>query len=247
MTGNNLAVVTPLRLIAWNCRSGSVTTRLAELDTHPADLVFLQECSPDASLPLAGQVLARRVGPQKGIAWVSLNPDYHLTGLDPRTDGGRAFLAVTVTGPVTFTALGIWAQGPKYVDDVLRTLDAYADILRAGPAVVLGDLNSGTDLGIGRASTKGHSRIVNLLADLGLVSAYHAFHNLEQGKEKHPTYRHQFKESQPWHIDFCFVPAAWTSGLVAVDTIDGQDWAKSSDHLPLRVSLSLSDCCGAAS
>jgi hypothetical protein len=224
-----------LRLLAWNCRSGTLTARLAELTEHAVDIAFLQECSPAESLPLAGQVLACSVGPQKGIALVSLNVDYHLAELEPR--GGKAVIAAAVTGPVAFTALGIWAQKPKYVHDVLRTLDAYADLLRSGPAVIMGDLNSGTDLSGERTPSKAHLRLVEALADLGLVSAYHAFHNIEQGQETHPTYRHQFQVSQPWHIDFCFLPASWANGLTRVDVIDGEEWIARSVHHPLRVEL----------
>jgi exodeoxyribonuclease-3 len=78
---------------------------------------------------------------------------------------------------------------------------------------------------------------VRTLAELGLVSAYHAFHGVEQGHETHPTYRHHFKAAQPWHIDFCFVPASWVDCLVRVEVMDGDDWSKRSDHLPLTVDL----------
>jgi exodeoxyribonuclease-3 len=228
-----------LRLIAWNCHHGSLSTRLSELAEYSPHIVFLQECTPAATLSIARQVFRRRVGPRKGIALGSLNADYHLKKLKPRANSGRAVVAAAVTGPVSFTALGIWSQGPKYVDDVMRTLDAYAGLLRSGPAVVMGDLNSGTNLNREQSPSKGHSRIVGALADLGLVSAYHAFHDVEHGRETRPTYRHQFKASQPWHIDFCFVPASWVSRLVGVDVIDGEAWAARSDHLPLTVDLRL--------
>jgi endonuclease/exonuclease/phosphatase family metal-dependent hydrolase len=69
------------------------------------------------------------------------------------------------------------------------------------------------------------------------VSAYHAFHRVEHGDETHPTYRHQRKPSQPWHIDFCFVPACWAANLVSVEILDGKRWATRSDHLPLKVDI----------
>jgi endonuclease/exonuclease/phosphatase family metal-dependent hydrolase len=228
-----------LRLIAWNCHHGSLSTRLSELAEYSPDIVFLQECSPAETLPVVGQVFARRVGPGKGIALGSLNADYHLRELKSRAHSGRAVVAAAVTGSLSFTALGIWSQGPRYVDDVMRTLDAYAGLLRSGPAVVMGDLNSGTNLKREQSPGRGHSRIVAALADLGLVSAYHAFHDVEHGHETHPTYRHQYNASQPWHIDFCFVPASWVERLVAVEVIDGKDWAVRSDHLPLTVDLRL--------
>ena len=225
-----------LRLIAWNCHHGSLSARLADLAEHSPDILFLQECTPGTPKE-ARHVFVRRVGPRKSIALGSLNPAYRLVKLKPRASSGRAAVAAAVTGTTPFTALGIWSQGPQYVKDVLRTLKAYAGPLRSGPAVVMGDLNSGTCLHRDRSPSRAHARLIDTLAGFGLVSAYHAFHAVEHGRERHPTYRHQFKASQPWHIDFCFVPASWVAHLVGVQVIDGADWAARSDHLPLAVDL----------
>jgi endonuclease/exonuclease/phosphatase family metal-dependent hydrolase len=228
-----------LRLIAWNCHHGTLSTRLSELAEYSPDIVFLQECAPAETLPPPAQIFARRVGPRKAVALGSLHANYHLAKLASRAHSGRAVVAAAVTGSVSFTALGIWSQGPRYADDVMRTLHAYAGVLRSGPAVVMGDLNSGTNLNKEQLPGRGHSRIVGMLADFGLVSAYHAFHHVEHGHETHATYRHQYNATRPWHIDFCFVPARWVEHLVAVDVIDGKDWALRSDHLPLTVDLRL--------
>jgi hypothetical protein len=228
-----------LRLVAWNCHHGSLTTRLGELAEYSPDLVFVQECTPVDTLPVAGQFVAERIGSRKAIALGSLNADYRLAKLKPRANSGRAVVAAAVTGPVSFTALGIWSQGPKYVDDVMRTLDAYADLLRRGPAVVIGDLNSGTCLHRERSPGRNHARLVGALTDFGLVSAYHAFFDVDHGHETSATYRHLFDAAQPWHIDFCFVPVKWIDRLVSVKVIDGADWASRSDHFPLLVSVRL--------
>jgi exodeoxyribonuclease-3 len=224
-----------LRLIAWNCHHGSLSTRLAELAAFAPAIVFLQECRPTAPISPIGPFLTRRVNARKGIALASLDADYHLEKLTRRANRGRAVIGATVSGPLSFTALGIWSQGPHYVDDVMRTLKAYGKLLRSGPTIVMGDLNSGTNLAGPRSSNKGHARILDTLADLGLVSAYHAFHQCEHGQETHPTYRHQRKSSQPWHIDFCFVPVGWA--VVGVEVLDGKEWATTSDHLPLKVDV----------
>ena len=226
-----------LHFIAWNSNHGTLSKCLSELAKEVPAIVFLQECAPPESLPLAGQFFSRRVNAHKGIALGSLDKDYRLTQLEPRPNSGRAVLAASVTGPVSFAAIGIWGQRPNYADDVMRTLDAYDDVLRSGPSVVMGDLNSGTNLNKARSPSKGHSRILCRLDDLGLVSAYHSFHHVEHGHETHPTYRHLFKPTRPWHIDFCFVPASWGASLEGVNTIDGTEWAKRSDHLPLKVDL----------
>ena len=146
-------------------------------------------------------------------------------------------MATIVAGPASFTVLGIWSQGPGYANDVMRAIEAHGDVLRQGPAVVMGDLNVGTRLRGERTPSKGHRRIVDALTDLGLVSAYHAFHQVDHGRERHATYCHQFKAAQSWHIDFCFVPASWFDCVVDVKVLAGPRWAKRSDHFPLMVDL----------
>jgi endonuclease/exonuclease/phosphatase family metal-dependent hydrolase len=228
-----------LRLIAWNCHHGSLSTRLAELAPSAPSLVFLQECRTTEEVSSAGPFVTQGVNATKAIALGSLDRAYQVAKLRRRANCGRAVVGARVSGPVSFTALGIWSQGPRYVDDVMRTLEAYDRVLRSGPAVVMGDLNSGTNLSARQRPSKGHSRIIDALADLGLVSAYHAFHKVAHGQETHPTYLHQHNPSRPWHIDFCFVPLGWARRLVAVEVFDGNEWAGRSDHLPLQVDVNI--------
>lgn len=225
-----------VRLIAWNCHHGSLSTRLAELARFAPAVVFLQECRPVDDARLSNRFVTHVSNARKGIALGSVGATYRIVKLRPRANCGQAVVGATVAGPISFTALGIWSKGPNYVDDVMKTLDAYRTVLGSGPAVVMGDLNSGTDLAR-KATSRGHLRIVNALADHGLVSAYHVFHQVEHGREIHPTYRHQRNPSKPWHIDFCFVPATWARNLVSVAILDGRRWAAKSDHLPLRVDV----------
>jgi hypothetical protein len=227
--------VRSLRLLTWNCHHGSLSARIAELACFSPTIVFLQECTPTDPLPLTRPFVAQRVNSRKAIALASLGEDYGLARLRPRAKRGRAVVGATVSGPVSFTALGIWSQGPRYVDDVMRTLKAYDRVLRSGPAVVMGDLNSGTNLNTRQSPSKGHSRILAALTDVGLVSAYHTFHRVEHGSETHSTYCHQRNPAKPWHIDFCFVPVGWD--VVGVEVPDSKEWIARSDHLPLCVEV----------
>ena len=226
-----------LRLISWNCRSGSPATRLSELSEHSPDIVFLQECAPTARCSAPGKFLSRSVSTTKGIALGSLSEEYRLTKVRRRTGAGKAVIAATAAGPVSFSVLCIWAQAPAYAKDVMRSLEAYDNVLRAGPTVVIGDLNSGTCLHRQEPVSRRHQAMIGALEDAGLVSAYHAFHKIEHGQETHATYRHQFKASQAWHIDFCFIPASWAKHLIDARPLDGSEWAGRSDHFPLRVEL----------
>jgi endonuclease/exonuclease/phosphatase family metal-dependent hydrolase len=221
-----------VRFITWNCRSGSLDVRLAQLNKFRPDVVFLQECAPTENTPCTCRVNAR-----KSIALVGLSPDFELSPVTGTVTAGRASVAASFEGRDGFSVIGIWGQPPNYVDDVLRTLDAHAASLRQGRAIVMGDFNSGTHLRRRRTVSAGHRKIVKTCSDLGLVSAYHAFHRVQHAQEKHATYYHQFKSSQPWHIDYCFVPIAWRNGLVNVQVLTGKIWARHSDHRPLIVDL----------
>jgi hypothetical protein len=222
-----------MRLITWNCRHGSLNERVAQLATESPDLVFVQEWAPARS-DTAG-FLTRSVNSRKGIALGSLNPAFRLRRLDTPRGCGQAVMAARVrSARDRFTILGIWAQGPRFVDDVLSSLHAYRRVLRGSPCIVLGDLNSGTRQYGKPYVSRGHSRIVDVLSGYGLESAYHRSHNVAHGGESDPTYRHQMKRSLPWHIDFCFVPRQWA--LQATRVIDSA-WALTSDHNALVIDV----------
>jgi len=104
------------------------------------------------------------------------------------------------------------------------------------PLVVAGDFN--VDLG-SKAQTKGHARLAPVLhEECGLVSAYHAHGNVAYGHDAEvPTYRHLRKQEQPWHIDYCFVPAAWRERLRSAQVVEGEDWLTRSDHSPVVVDI----------
>jgi endonuclease/exonuclease/phosphatase family metal-dependent hydrolase len=222
--------------VTWNCRSGSVATRLDELRVLAPDIVFLQECDPARDGGVASVVCSRAIRTRKGIALCAA----HSCRCSARTllaSSGRAAVAATVLRPIRFTAIGVWAQATRYADDVIRTLRAHASVVRDAPAIVFGDFNSGTSLVRFGSSSRHHQRLVDEFDALGLVSAYHAFHRVGHGYESDATYFHQFNAAKPWHIDFCFVPRSWASRIVNVAVIDGDEWRARSDHLPLLVDV----------
>jgi exonuclease III len=231
-------MVRALRLVTWNCRSGSVASRLDELRVLAPDIVFLQECDPARGGRVADVVCSRAIKTRKGIALYAA----HSCRCRARTllaGSGRAAIAATVLRPIRFTAIGVWAQATHYADDVIRTLRAHASLVRDTPAIVFGDFNSGTSLVRVGSSSRHHQRLVDEFDALGLVSAYHAFHRVGHGNEGDATYFHQFNGAKPWHIDFCFVPRSWISRIANVAVIDGDEWRTRSDHLPLLVDVRL--------
>src|SRR5262249_18318741 len=154
----------------WNCNHGSLQSRLAQLAPFGPAIVFLQECRPVDGAGSETRFVTRTSNRRKCVALGPLGETYPVTRLRARARCGRAVVGVTVAASTPFTALGIWSQGPRYVNDVIKTLTAYRRVLRSGPAVVMGDLNSGTNLAARRIPSKGHLRIVSALTDLGLVS-----------------------------------------------------------------------------
>jgi endonuclease/exonuclease/phosphatase family metal-dependent hydrolase len=117
-----------------------------------------------------------------------------------------------------------------------RALQYYAEFLSSGLLVVAGDFNDNIrwDKPRGRWS---HGKTVKRLRDFGLVSAYHTFHTVAQGAEQHPTmyWRDRKKGGPAYHIDYCFIPAAWR--VAAADVGEFDPWVRLSDHVPLIIDV----------
>jgi endonuclease/exonuclease/phosphatase family metal-dependent hydrolase len=228
-----------LRIITWNCHSGSVEQLLDDLAEYQPDVVFLQECTPLDRRRRPGLVCSRRINGRKAVALFAASDACRCRRLRLLSGSGNAAIGATVVTPLPFTAIGIWAQKTDYVEDVMRTVRAHRNLLRAAPAVVMGDFNSGTSLTRTPRQHGAHRRLLDEFHDLGLVSAYHVYHGIDHGDEAHATYFHLYKTDRPWHIDFCFVPQAWTPRLANVAVLDGDVWARRSDHRPLLVDLTV--------
>jgi endonuclease/exonuclease/phosphatase family metal-dependent hydrolase len=69
------------------------------------------------------------------------------------------------------------------------------------------------------------------------VSAYHDFFGEEHGHESRATHYFQWNEAKPSHIDYCFVPRAWSGRIRSVTVGTYADWARDSDHRPLVVDV----------
>src|SRR5262245_26248154 len=101
-----------VRFITWNCRSGSLDVRLAQLGKYKPDVVFLQECAPTENTPCTCRVNAR-----KSIALVGASPDFEPSPITPCGNAGRASVAASFDGHHAFSVIGLWGQLPNYADD----------------------------------------------------------------------------------------------------------------------------------
>lgn len=201
------------------------------------DVAVLQECAcPEAE---SGALRWAGDNPKQGIA-VLAGEGWSVEPIEV-DEVPRWMVPFRVSGPRAFTLLAVWTLPTgSYSKALFDALERFRDLLSAGPAVVMGDFNT-TSLLDRPGSAHGHGRIVGLLGEMGLESAYHAFHAEAPGAESRATYYHQWRREQPYHIDYCFVPREWLPGITGVRVGGYEEWAGRSDHRPLVVDVDLED------
>jgi exonuclease III len=227
-----------MRLITWNCCRGPYARKLALLDAFSPDIVVVQECSKPPTE--SDQCLWFGDNPRQGLA-VQAYGDYRVRALPERPDVPNYIVPVEVNGPHRFLLLAVWAKrNPEgnYVEGVIRAVHIYRRLFRKYPdVVVMGDINSNAIWDAEHKPHRSHSALVQLLAQFGLVSSYHVFHQEPHGKESKPTFYFTWKEPRPFHLDYCFVPERWATTLNSVEVGSFDDWKTHSDHRPLIVDL----------
>ena len=225
-----------MRLVTWNCCRGAFTRKIPLLDPLAFDVAVIQECAK----PSQESDHCRWFGgnPRQGIAVVSREP-YRIRAMERRIGVPRYTFPVEVTGPESFLLLAVWSKGQQrhpYVEAVVKAVRLYRHLFTQ-PVVLMGDLNSNTFWDANHDDDRNHSALVRQLSALGLVSAYHAFHGEAHGGETQPTYYFQWKETRPFHIDYCFIPEAWSSRMHRVEVGSYGEWKEHSDHRPLLVDV----------
>lgn len=182
----------------------------------------------------------------KGLGVLAFN-GYRAT-LAPQYQGTLKFIApVHIAGPVFFNLLAVWAQNfsggvtRKRQPGPLRlALRRYSDFLFGRPLVVAGDLNNNV-IWDKPGWLMNHRHIVDVLADRGLVSAYHAISGEAQGEETMPTHywRDRKKDGPTYHLDYVFAPTSWVEKAREMEVGNFEDWCGSglSDHVPILVDV----------
>ncbi len=149
-------------------------------------------------------------------------------------------IAVTA-GKLRFTLYAVWANNPgdpdgQYVEQVWKAIHYYDKHIPTKQTILAGDFNSNTIWDRKRREGN-HSNVVKKLGEKKIYSAYHFYHDQEQGEEKHPTlymYRHKNK---PYHIDYCFLSEDLINKVKSVEIGDYESWMNYSDHVPVIVTL----------
>ncbi len=227
-----------MRIVAWNC-CGKFSAKYEHLEDLDFDVAVVAECGPlsvDASRPrdLTYELVQPIAGSHKHLGVFARDP--WRVAPDREIPSAPWLLPMRVTGPHAFTVLGFWGADPgrfgPYPAQLRRVLEEVLPGLD-GDVVVAGDFNAPI------ASThRAHAENVALLAQHGLVSAYDATRDEDEPIE--PTYYHQMREDQPFHIDHVFVPQTWTRGL-SMTVGRYAEWvsSKRSDHVPLIADIDL--------
>ena len=228
-----------MRIVSWNCNMGFDKKRNVLMNLQP-DIAVLQECS--------AKDIARTNAPfkywigsntSKGLAIVGFaNSTYSVER--SYTQEWPWFLPVRVE-EVPLHILGLWAcvkdQRLRYVRVTHHAIEHYVRFLSLSHTIAIGDFNSNT-IWDSRYSERSHSRLVEKLGRIGLVSAYHTQRGEVQGQEVTPTqfmYRHLAKS---YHLDYAFVSHTLSRSCELLIGEPGE-WLDKSDHMPLILTLSI--------
>ena len=228
-----------MRIVSWNCYRGPCLERAERLAPLRPDIAVIQECARPEPMPLGRRVAWFGTNPRQGVGVVASSP-YRVTPGPVDTALDHTAFPAIVSGPVSFHILAIWAlPRPSYVRAMLQSLEAYGSFLKDAPSVVIGDFNCFAQWE-GKAPSKHHVELARWLGDeLGLISAYHSAPAFNASATEAPTYFFRWKEDRPFHIDYCFVPAAWRSSIRSVGVRPFNETTWQSDHRPVVVELAL--------
>jgi exodeoxyribonuclease-3 len=233
-----------MRIVTWNCQMGLDKKADALLSLNP-DVAVVPECSKQSTLHLCERsckTLWFGSNPHKGLGVICRN-DWDSREIQPPTDKDHKWIVpVEVLAPTPFTLLAVWAcragmrKADNYIGQVHRAITSHHEWFGRGPVVVAGDLNSNT-IWDSERPVGNHSDVVKFLEERGLVSVYHEYFDEPQGRESRPTLYLYRRHDKPFHLDYIFVPRAWTRGLHLVEVGEFGKWSKLSDHCPLLVEV----------
>jgi exonuclease III len=226
-----------VRLITWNCCRGSFDKKVSLLQEFNPDIAVVQECGRPANE--APSCLWFGDNPRQGITLFA-NNGYRFNPLPQVPEVPPYTIPLQVSGPQEFLLLAVWSKRHPthpYIEGVVRAVEEYRDLITSQPTVLLGDLNSNAIWDHHHPSSYNHSALVQILAELGLVSSYHTFFGEEHGVETFPTYYLWWKQDRPFHIDYCFIPQTWAPQLKQVNVGGYDEWSRWSDHRPLVVDI----------
>lgn len=226
-----------MRLVTWNACRGPFAVKASLLERLEADIAVIQEiASPGENTT---RTLWFGDNRNQGLAVVARSP-YRLRALPQHTAAPKYIIPVAVEGPVSFVLFAVWTLGKQpmpYVQAASTAIDLYASTFAEEPVVMLGDFNSNGRWDKHHPASLNHSSMVARLEAHGLVSAYHHHRGEAHGREREHTFYLHWNEAKPYHIDFCFLPDRWASGIQRIEIGTFSSWRENSDHRPLLVDV----------
>ncbi|MBH2016809.1 MAG: endonuclease/exonuclease/phosphatase family protein [Burkholderiales bacterium] len=229
-----------MKIVNWNC-NGALRHKLTKLSTFEADIYVIQECEDphrsksDQYKEWAANCVWVGTNKNRGLG-VFAKPDVQIDVVPLDCAPLELFLPCVINQQ--FNLLAAWtreANSPtfRYIGQLWKFLQRHESFLSAGPAALIGDLNSNACWDVWDRWWN-HSDVVRQLRDLGLTSTYHAVSGEAQGKESRPTFYMNRKLSRPYHIDYAFLSSSLLKGATC-EIGDPADWLEVSDHMPLVV------------
>jgi exodeoxyribonuclease-3 len=241
-----------VRIVTWNC-ARALHKKYEHVLALKPDIALIQECADIRILrntaPEFRSTSAIWIGDndQKGLGVFTFG-SFRAQQSEIYRDNCPYILPVEIGGPIRFNLLAVWACHNKEksyegrLGPLRRSLDEYGDFLQEHPAVVAGDFNDNVQWDKPKKANN-HGSNVSKLAVLGLRSAYHHCRGESQGAELEPTifWRDRKFDGPRYHIDYCFIPVAWTKSILSVTVGRFEDWVGNglSDHVPIVLDVNL--------
>jgi exodeoxyribonuclease III len=229
-----------MKIVTWNCQ-GAFRKKAELIARWQPDIALIQECECLEKLKFAPGMPQPTAqcwfgdNPSKGIGIFSFT---HLSfEVDACYDPSiRHCVPLGVRGRCNLNLVAVWAtvsveRKASYVGQALRALQAYRGFIGARETFLAGDFNSNKIWD--RPPQGGHSKLVAGLAEMQIVSVYHAHFNEAQGAESQSTFYLQRNREKGYHLDYCFAPETWVPRLEVFSVGSFEDWIAWSDHSPL--------------
>ena len=232
---SSTAEIPHVRIVTWNCCRGKFADKAEFVRALAPDIAVIQECGRPAEESPGVRWIGEN--PRQGIAVIAAD-GWRIEPIPVATELQRWIVPFRISGPIDFILVAAWVLPDRssYSRAMCRGIDALADLIAAGPAIVAGDFNASPVFDRKRRDWT-YAAIESRLHGLGLASAYHAFHAECPGEETRATYYHMWREDLAYHLDYCFVPRAWLPSVADVHVGGYGEWRGRSDHRPVVVEL----------
>jgi exodeoxyribonuclease-3 len=235
-----------VKFVTWNCQ-GAFRKKYSRIARSTPDLAVIQECEhlerlgrprpllpPPTTQMWFGESAARGLGI---FSWTGL--EFSLAeGYDASI---HYCVPLRVRGPECFNLLAVWAmehsdQRLSYIAQVNLAIISYQDFIRENNTILMGDFNS-SPRHDPNSRLGSHDWVVRSLADMDIVSAYHAFFREQPGSESRATFFMNRKLEQHYHLDYIFIPRRWLKRVQKTRIGDPAKWLAHSDHCPVFVEI----------